>query len=313
MKRAKTVFFLFLFSLWLLRGERFAFAHGEAAGLSGEWEPVSAGPVTTWTAPLCGKGKLVAQPFMFFNRTRGAFNANGRYDSLPAGDSKYQFQEQLFLQYGLSDLLEIDAQSTYTQNYIKQGGVKAHSRGFGDSYLFLRYCALEEEPWFAHMALVSQLKLPTGKYQKADPDKLGTDLTGAASGGGSYDLGIGLNLTKKHKPFVFHADALYNFPRERKVDGTKTEYGRYLNYDFGMEYFFAGNFNLMLEYNGFTQTDKSRDGERIPSSDISSLIIAPGIGWSNEVIQALISYQRALTGTNTDANDSVACTFVYTF
>lgn len=57
-----------------------------------EWEPVSAGPLTTWTAPLCGKGKFVIQPFFFYNRTRGVFNADGHYDSLPNGDRKYQFQ-----------------------------------------------------------------------------------------------------------------------------------------------------------------------------------------------------------------------------
>src|SRR3989338_7589816 len=38
-----------------------------------EWNPVSAGPLTTWTAPLCDKGKLVVQPFLFYNRSRGTF------------------------------------------------------------------------------------------------------------------------------------------------------------------------------------------------------------------------------------------------
>lgn len=311
MKNAKTFFLLFL--IGLLSGARFSFAHDETAGHSSGWKPVSAGPLTTWTAPLCGQGKLVAQPFLFYNRTRGTFNARDRYDSLPAKDKKYQFQEQLFLQYGLSNYWEIDAQATLIQNYIRQGGAKAHSRGFGDSFLFLRYCALEEEKWLPHTTWVAQLKLPTGKYQKADPNKLGTDLMGAASGAGSYDIGLGINLTKKYKPFVFHADTHYSFPQERKIDGMKIEYGRYLNYDFGIEYFFAGSFNLMLEGNGFAQGDKRRGGEKIPASDVGSLTIAPGVGWSNEVLQMLIAYQRTVTGTNTDANDSVVFTFVYTF
>src|SRR3989338_9873305 len=38
-----------------------------------EWNPVSTGPLTTWTAPLCEKGKLVVQPFLFYNRSRGTF------------------------------------------------------------------------------------------------------------------------------------------------------------------------------------------------------------------------------------------------
>lgn len=278
-----------------------------------EWEPISAGPITTWTASLCGKGEFVIQPFFFYNRTRGAFNSEGHYDSLPRGDKKYQYQQQLFAQYGLTEKLEIDGQIVYQENFIKQGDLKAHSRGFGDSYLFLRYCILEEQNTLPHITGIFQLKIPTGKYQKADANKLGTDLMGATSGGGSYDHGYGINLSKKLKPFVIHADAIYSFPLERKVGGVKSKYNRYLNYDFGFEYILPRGFNLMLEFNGFLQGDKKQDGERISASDINYLSIAPGIGWSNEKIQTLLAYQRTLIGTNTDANGSVVLTFVYTF
>jgi len=278
-----------------------------------EWNPPSAGPITTWTAPVCGRGEFVVQPFFFSNRTRGVFNSEGHYDSLAKGDRKYQYQEQLFMQYGLTDRLEIDGQLVYQQNYVKEGDLKAHSMGFGDSYLFLRYCAIEEQNTLPHITGIFQLKIPTGKYQKADPDKLGTDLIGATSGGGSYDHGYGINLTKKLKPFIIHADAIYSFPIERKVDAVKTKYANYLNYDFGLEYFLPKGFNLMLEFNGFLQGDKKEDGGKIPSSDISYFSVAPGIGWSNEKIQTLLAYQRTLTGTNTEANDSVVLTFVYAF
>lgn len=278
-----------------------------------EWEPVSAGPVTTWTAPLCEKGEFVIQSFYFYNRTRGSFNSKGHYDSLPAGDKKYQYQQQLFMQYGLTERLEIDGQLVYQQNFVKQGDLKAHTKGLGDSYLFLRYCAFEEETILPHVTGLFQLKIPSGKYQKADPDKSGTDLMAAASGGGSYDHGYGVNVTKKLKPFIIHADAIYSFPLERKVDGAKTRYGRYLNYDFGVEYFLPKGFNLMLEFNGFLQADKTQDSEKIPASDSNYFSVTPGIGWSNELIQALLAYQRTLTGTNTDANDTIILTFVYAF
>lgn len=285
------------------------FAHKDAS----EWEPISAGPVTTWTAPLCGKGKFVVQPFFFYNRTRGTFNLKGHYDSLPSGDKKYQFQEQLFLQYGLTDRLEIDGQTVYQENYVKQVDLKAHANGLGDSYIFLRYCLIEEERQLPHVTGLFQLKIPTGKYQHADPNKLGTDLMGATSGGGSWDHGYGILLTKKLKPFLLHADAIYSFPQKVMLDGTKTVYGKYLNYDFGVEHFLQNKFNLVLEFNGFLQGDKKQDATNTPGSDINYLTLAPGIGWSNEKIQTLLAYQRTLTGTNTDANDSVVLTFVYTF
>ncbi len=285
----------------------------EPATAAGEWNPSSVGPVTTWTAPLCGKGKFVIQPFVFYNITRGAFNDEGHYKSLPRGDKKYQYQEQLFMQYGITDRLEIDGQVVYQQNYVKEGDLKAHDSGFGDSYLFLRYCALEEKGWLPNIVGLLQLKMPTGKYQHLEPNKLESDSMGATSGGGSWDPGFGLNLTKKFKPFIFHADFAYSFPQLVRVDGVKTQYANYLNYDFGVEYFLPKGFNLMLEANNFLQADRWEDGGRIPSTDVKYLTIAPGIGWSNDKIQTLLAYQRVVLGTNTDANDSVVLTCVYTF
>ena len=278
-----------------------------------EWSPPSVGPVTAWTAPLCGKVKVVIQPFFFYNATRGSFNEDGHYESLPNGDWKNQFQEQLFVQYGLTDRFEIDAQTVYQQNVVKQDGERAASTGFGDSYLFLRGCALEESKWLPHLTALFQLKMPTGKYQKADPDKLGTDLMGATTGGGSWDPGFGINLTKHIKPFILHADVTFSYPQLVRIDGAKTIYGKYVNYDFGAEYFLSKGFNLMMETNFIAQTDMWQDGERIASSGVNSFILCPGIGWSDDKIQMLLAYQRVMTGANTDANDSIVFTFTYTF
>ena len=274
-----------------------------------EWSPPSAGPITTWTAPLCGKGKFVIQPFFFYNRTRGAFDAEGKYSSLNKGDRKYQYQEQIFMQYGITDRLEIDAQAVYQQNYMKQDGASAHSSGFGDSYLFLRYCALEEKGWLPHLTGLLQLRVPTGKYQHLNPHKLETD----SMGNGSWDPGLGLNLTKKFKPFIFHADALFSFPQKVMIDKVKTRYANYANYDFGVEYFLPKGFNLLLEANGYLQGDTWSDGARTPGTSTQYLALCPGIGWSNDKIQTLIAYQRTLIGKNTDANDSLILTCVYTF
>lgn len=283
--------------------------HNAFAGDQAEWNPYSAGPLTTWTAPLCGRNKFVAQPFFFYNKTRGTFNGDGHYSPLPDGDQKYQFQQQLFAQYGLTDRLEIDGQALYQQNYVKQGALSAQSSGFGDSTLFLRYCLAEEKNNFPHLTALIQLKIPTGKYQQLNPDRLGTDLMGS----GSWDYGYGIMLTKKMKPYLLHMDAIYNFPLETRVDGVKVLYGEYLNYDFGIEYFLPKNFNLMLEANGFLRGGKKQDGENTPYSESKYLTIAPGFGWSNKTIQMLLAYQRTLSGTNADANDSIVFDFVYNF
>lgn len=284
-----------------------------AAEANEKWSPPSAGPVTTWTASLCGKGKIVIQPFFVYETVRGSFDSNNNYNSLPSGDKAHEYKQQLFMQYGIVDKLEIDMQTEYKEKYAKEGDSTAHANGFGDSYMFLRYCAIEEGRSMPHITGLLQLKLPTAKYQKADPDKLGTDLMGADSGGGSYDAGLGINVTKKLKPFILHADAVYNFPQEVKVDGVKTRYGRYLTCDFGAEYFLLKGFNVMLEFNGFLQQDKSEDGSKTPGSDMSFFTFAPGIGWSNDKIQTLLAYQRVFMGTNADAKDAILFTLVYSF
>jgi hypothetical protein len=274
-----------------------------------EWNPPSVGPITTWTAPLCGKGKLVIQPFFFYNQTRGEFDAKGHYDPLPKGDMEYQFQEMLFVQYGIFEWLEVDGQTAYQENYIKQGGVKTRTNGFGDSYLFLRGRIIEEKGWLPYVTGLLQLKMPTGKYQHEDSEKLGADLMGT----GSWDPGFGLIVTKKIKPFILHADITYSFPQRVRINGVKTWYANYLNCDLAVEYFLPMGFNLMMEANAFFQGDIKEDGVRIPHSNVQYLIISPALGWSCDKLQILLGYQRTVMGTNTDANDSVALTFVYTF
>jgi hypothetical protein len=276
-----------------------------------EWYPYSVGPLTTWTSPVCAAGEFVIQPFFFYNRTRGTFDSDGKYRSLNKGDRQYQYQEQIFMQYGITDRLEIDAQAVYQQNYVKQDGTSASKSGFGDSYLFLRYCALEEKEkgWMPQVTGLLQLKIPSGKYQHLNEDKLGADSMGT----GSWDPGFGLNLTKRIKPFIFHADAVFSFPQKVMVDGVKTKYSSNASYDFGVEYFLAKGFNLMLEANGYVEGDTWQDGARTPSTDSNYLIISPGIGWSCDKVQFLLAYQRVVAGVNTDANDSVVLTGCYAF
>ncbi|MBI4981983.1 MAG: transporter [Candidatus Omnitrophica bacterium] len=274
-----------------------------------DWNPYSVGPVAGWTAPVCEKGQLIAQPFYFYNHTRGTFDSQGNYNSLGGENRKNQMVEQFCLQYGITDHLEIKAQMAYQQNQLKQDGQTAYSKGFADSYAFLRYCMIEESGFLPHLSLMYQLRIPTGKFQKADPDKLGTDLMG----NGSYDNGIGVILTKKFKPWVIHFDGVYNVPSVAKVDGIKIKNSPYLNLDFAVEYFLPKGFNLMLELNGYLQGDKREAGIKLESSDTNYLIVCPAVGWSNEKIQTLLAYQRTAVGTNTDANDSVVLTFLYSF
>lgn len=282
---------------------------GNDADGQSEWNPISVGPVTTWTAPLCEKGRYYIQPFFFYNKTKGIFDADGDYHSLLPGEKKYQFQQQLFMKYGILDGLEIDGQAALIENFAEQRNNSAHSTGLADSYLYLRYCLFDEKGWLPQVVSMFQAKMPTGKYDDANPDKIGTDLMGT----GSYDHGYGVIVSKRLKPFVLHVDTIYNFPLETRIDGVETQYGNYLSYDFGVEYFLKRGFNLMLECNGSVQGDTKEDGKKIRDSDNDSFVTTIGVSWGMDRIQALLGYQRTLLGTNTDANDAGVFTVVIPF
>ena len=277
------------------------------------WNPPSVGPIVTWTAPVVCKGNLVVQPFLFYNYIRGTFNSEGHYKHFKDGERRSEFQEMLFLQYGLFDRFDISAQGTYQQALVNNMEGNVTASGFNDTYLFLRYCLLDETKWLPTTTAVFQLKLPTGKYQKSDPDMLWADIITAPTGGGSYEEGYGLNFTKRIKPFILHADFLFGFPNPTKVDGINTRYGSFFNYDAAIEYFFFDHFNLMVEANGLIQGDRKEDGCLTPSTSVEYLDLIAGLGWSDDKIQMLVAYRRTVAGTNTNVNDSVVATFVYTF
>lgn len=310
----RIVFYLFIIGFCFVANNINANAE-EVPVVQEEWNPPSAGPITTWTAGLCGKGKFQAQPFFFYNMTRGQFDSKGDYKALPDGDKQYQYQEQILLKYGFTDKLELAAQTIYQQNYIKQGDLKAHDAGLGDSLLLLRYCTCNEKEkgWLPDIDGMFQLKIPTGKYQHLDPNKLGVDLNGATSSPGAWAPGIGIDMTKKLKPFILHFDYIYSFPQQVRVDGVNTDYANFINSDFAVEYFLTKGFSLMLEANTFWQGDKYQDGARQPSTGVRYVTVSPGIGWANDKIQTLIAYQRVVLGKNTAANDSLVLTCVYTF
>ncbi len=300
---------LFLISLMisLLFIEGLAIA-AEPAGME-IWEPVSAGPINGWAAPICGKQELYIQSFLFVNNIRGSYDSSGSYLALPDDDKSTATQLYLYLQYGLTDKLSLGGQVLHSKNYVREAGVEVDSMGFGDSNLFALYCLQEEDKNKPCVTLLAQLKIPTGKFENANADSLGTDIMGT----GSYDPGLGIILTKQWQPFIIHADLLYTVPLKTTVDQVSTKYGTYWNYDAGLEIFIGHGFNILIEGNGFSQGKTSVEGTTAEDTNYSYVIFGPGIGWSNDQIQTLIALQTTTSGKNTDAVNSWIFTVIYSF
>ncbi len=276
------------------------------------WEPITPGPFVTYTAPLIKKNAFAVQPLYFFNIARGIFDGDGHYSSLPSKDYMYQQLIQLYTQYGLTECIEINAQPSWQINYAKDEGVSAQSAGFADFLMNIRYCGIDETTWVPRITGLFQVKLPTGKYEKPDEGKLLTDITGT----GSTDYTYGLSFTKGVYPIrtVFHLDLLLtNVPSPVKIDGVKTIFSNTYIVNGAFEWIFYKDFNLLGELLWQTQGNRRLNGDRTPDTGWGSLIFSTGIGYSKENWQALVGYQRTLTGTNTNANDTVAGTVIITF
>jgi len=270
---------------------------------SGQEIPTTPGPFITWTAPLCGKGTLSLQPFIFSRNYEKQFLSDGNLTDFSDSAKKSQINPQLFVQYGLLPHLEIDATLDYQLNYYQSDSGWASSSGFGDLPLLLRYCPLDETGYYPHITAMLGVVLPTGKFENADPQKYGTDLTGK----GSLDYSFGINLSKYLSPFYLHLDYILSWPQKTTVDGQNIQYGNYHNLDFGLEYVLTKNFNALVEVNFYRQ-ESTRDN---PESYSQKLGL--GVGYSQEEYQLLLGYLIDLSGKNIEQERTLAATLVYSF
>ena len=274
------------------------------------WQPVTPGPFTTYTAPLVGEKKLSIQPFYFFNVARGTFNGDGHYSSLPSKDYRYQQNINIYTSYGLTKCLELNVQPFWYINNVKRGQASAESAAFGDFLMNIRYCGIDETTWCPSITGIFQVKLPTGKYEKGDSAKLGTDLPGT----GSTDYTYGFSFTKGIKPVLWHLDLLYaNSPQPVRIDGIKTKFNDTYTVNGAVEWLISEKIDIMSELNWQTQGDRKLDGNWTADTGKSSLIWSIGIGYSEKDWQVLVGYLRTLLGENVDANDTIGATVIVTF
>jgi hypothetical protein len=280
-----------------------------SAGAFAEWEHYSVGPVNGWSAYPAAKSVLLLQPYIYYANTYGEYDNAGNYGILANGESRKSWQYSLLASYGLSDRMDISAQTGLIWNYKKTGGHSAKSTGLTDSNIALRYVLWAETEKRPNIAGFANFSLPTGKYQDGDDAKLGTDIKGT----GAFVQGYGLLFGKQLEPFVLHADAYYSFPFSTTVNGVKTKYGNYLNYDAAAEYFATKNIHFQLELNGVYRADNTLDGVKTANTGSRSLTIMPAVGYSTGKVQSILGYQRNLCGKNTDAVETMVLTVVFNF
>ncbi len=180
--------YLFIFTLLLLSLTNQGLCHVIPTTPNDDWNPVSTGPINTWTASLEPAGELNTQLFVFYTMTTGFYDGAGKFWSLPDNTTKTQFQEQLFLQYAINPMFEMDAQLSTFQNTLKVGDQTSYYSGPGDSIFFLRYAIATETHPYPFLTGVLQLRVPSGNFLNQTSTLRTSDLTGTGSVGSGYGV-----------------------------------------------------------------------------------------------------------------------------
>lgn len=149
--------------------------------------PWFTGPLLSPSGRTVLPGSINIEPYLFWTVINGRYDNNWNYVSIPT------FNTMVFLtqiQTGLANRIDF---TTFPQVFYSETRGKS-SWGFGDLPLGIGIQLVEgqDKNWIPYIKLSFSEFIPTGRYQKLNAKKLGTD----AHGEGSYQTHIGLTISK---------------------------------------------------------------------------------------------------------------------
>lgn len=150
-------------------------------------EPWFTGTLLCPSGYVVPKGYMNIEPYVFFTDTFGHYNGHWKPKSMPRFWSVNPYFPMWI---GLTEKLDLQ---TSPQFYWNETQGHSATR-FGDWPVTLNIQLIEEKEkkWWPAMKLVLREVFPTGKYQKLNPKKLGTDATGY----GAFTTSVGLAFSK---------------------------------------------------------------------------------------------------------------------
>jgi len=193
------------------RGWRFEISPEEEAR-DGPW---FTGSLLAPSAHVVPPGYFNLEPYLFVTDNYGAYDADWHGHSTPTA---IQLNPLISFQIGVANNLDFQTapQMFYTR---KQGKASAQ---FGDFPVGFDYQLLKDRKggWWPAIKIAIRESFPTGKYQKLNPHKNGTDGVGS----GAYTTGFGLAFSR-----IFHFGGVhflnsrlsfsYNVPSNVHVKG----------------------------------------------------------------------------------------------
>ena len=152
---------------------------------AGEFVPSSTpGNVTPWftgtllapTGMVVPIGHYCIQPYFDFNTDTGAYNRHWHDTSTP---NFFSYATALNLIFGLTEWMDVEMFPAVQYNHTK-GRSAWHFADFPLLFGF-QLLSAEKYEYFPGIQLQLTENFPTGKYQKLEPNKLGTDISGNGS------------------------------------------------------------------------------------------------------------------------------------
>lgn len=150
-------------------------------------DPWFTGPLLAPSATVNELKQVSWQPYLFVTCNFGKYNHHWKREKIP---NIWVVQPLLDVTYGISSFMDIEVTPAFSYQTRKGSS----SIRMNDTPLFLGIQALRQkkDSWLPDLRICLQATFPFGQYEKANPKKQGTDLTGK----GSYQAGINFNFEK---------------------------------------------------------------------------------------------------------------------
>ncbi len=149
------------------------------------YEPWYTGTIFSYDGRITPKNEFIIQPYLFVNTSYGAYKNNFSLVDVPDLVSVNPF---LVLYYGINDFCDAELQLQTVSNFSQSKS----STNFGDTTLLLSFQLIKGNETRPHVRLLILETLPTGKYNKLDPNASQTEI----SGEGAYVTSLGIATEK---------------------------------------------------------------------------------------------------------------------
>jgi hypothetical protein len=189
-----------LFALLIL-----GFTHAdEAPTPTGPW---LTGPLIAPVAQVIPKGHAEIEYYLYVTTNTGIYDKHWQAQSQP---NLCSVNPQIVCIFGLTEWMDIQITPQSLYNF-SQGKSSVHLGDTPIGFDFQLYPADDKRSWVPGVKFTILETFPTGKYQKLNPDKKSTDLSGT----GSFRTGGGVVFYK-----VFHLKDLHYLSAQLSLSGT---------------------------------------------------------------------------------------------